>query len=434
MKRVQKVKNKWEGHLALCPWGFKVNMFVDSGAFTAWRKGVQLDINEYIDFLHKYKDAVEVYCNLDVIPEQTGDTDSYKNRIAAAEATWKNQEKIEAAGLTPLPVYHIGEPDEFLHRCVRDYEFFAIGGMARADREKRRSALDWCFSVICDTSDGQPKRRVHGLGMTSLLHMWRYPFYSFDSTSWLVARNGVITVPQIKDGERVYYKYPNESGPLNLNVSNKSALTSGNRATFSGYHLETISPKERESMMKYITECGHVLGTSTTKQVQDTTIYELAENERWWRKGEGVVEIIEEEGIANNYHLRDHMNVIFFLELMKRMPLWPRPFEEHIDKKGGLGLLDTRGREPYKVKYGPPQLMKLYFAGTSPGKIGERAQPLPFGSRLMSYYHIKTDDLEAGQIFELCVQANREAIKEEKKHGKKTPNTTGSKKRHVANG
>jgi hypothetical protein len=42
---------------------------------------------------------------------------------------------------------------------------------------------------------------------------------------------------------------------------------------------------------------------------------------------------------------------------------------------------------------------KFYFAGCSPGALGELHDPLPITNRLMSYYHIREDNLEMVDLF-----------------------------------
>ena len=76
----------------------KVDLFLDSGAFSAMTQGVKIDIYEYIDFIKEHEDVLEVYANLDV--------------IGSAEGTWKNQMIMEEAGLKPLPVFHYGEDEK----------------------------------------------------------------------------------------------------------------------------------------------------------------------------------------------------------------------------------------------------------------------------------------------------------------------------------
>ena len=50
----------------------KVELFLDSGAFSAFTQKVTIDIQEYIAFIKEHEDIIDVYANLDVIgmPEQ----------------------------------------------------------------------------------------------------------------------------------------------------------------------------------------------------------------------------------------------------------------------------------------------------------------------------------------------------------------------------
>ena len=49
------------------------DVFLDSGAFTAWSQNKPIDIQKYITYIKQYKDKFRVYANLDVIgnPEET---------------------------------------------------------------------------------------------------------------------------------------------------------------------------------------------------------------------------------------------------------------------------------------------------------------------------------------------------------------------------
>lgn len=160
----------------------KVELFLDSGAFSAWSKGASIDIQEYIEFIKQHEDVIEVYANLDVI----GD----------AKATWKNQRIMERAGLHPLPIFHFGSPEHFLEKYVSAYNYIGLGGTVGIAAGGIDSYLDRIFSkYICDAK-GVPKVKVHGFGLTSLRLMLRYPWYSVDSTSWVVAgRMGSIYMP-----------------------------------------------------------------------------------------------------------------------------------------------------------------------------------------------------------------------------------------------
>lgn len=140
--------------------------FLDSGAFTAFTKGVSINIDEYITFIKATKDNWNVYAVLDVI----GDW----------EATGKNQRYMESKGLQPLPTFHYGSPLEELKRMVEEYDYIALGGLVplSLQRKKMENWLDVCFSII------RTKSKVHGFGINSIWVWRRYPFYSVDATSW----------------------------------------------------------------------------------------------------------------------------------------------------------------------------------------------------------------------------------------------------------
>ncbi len=166
--------------------------FLDSGAFSAFTRNIEVDIDKYIEFIYKFKDRMTVYSVLDNI------TDWKK--------TQKNLEYMESKGVNPLPCYHYGEPIEILEKMVEKYEYIAIGGMVPISTKDLYPFLDMCFNIICD-SNGNAKIKVHGFGMTTLQLIQKYPWHSVDSTSPLMtaamggiyAKNGkVISLSQNK--------------------------------------------------------------------------------------------------------------------------------------------------------------------------------------------------------------------------------------------
>lgn len=142
------------------------DIFLDSGAYSAMETGAQIDIDEYCNWLQTKKNGnVRYYASLDVIGE--------------AEQSLYNQRYIERKGLHPVPTFHQYEPWDYLERYCRDYNFIALGGMA-SDKNRITEFLDGCFHII---SKHWPKK-VHSFGMTNFKLLYRYPFYSADSTSW----------------------------------------------------------------------------------------------------------------------------------------------------------------------------------------------------------------------------------------------------------
>lgn len=104
---------------------------LDSGAFTAWSKGYDVNIEQYAQFCIAYCDLFKVAVNLDVI----GDS----------ENTLKNLKYLEDRGITDyiylLPVFQFGTSLDELHKLAERYEYIGIGGIARMEGDKRRSWL-----------------------------------------------------------------------------------------------------------------------------------------------------------------------------------------------------------------------------------------------------------------------------------------------------
>jgi len=296
----------------------KVDLFLDSGAYSAWTQGANIDIHDYIKFIKKHEEFIDVYANLDVI----GIGGKQPNRLTA-EATLNNQGIMEDAGLSPLPCFHFGEPYEFLEAYVESYDYIALG-VAGNSGKKLIPWLDTCFSdYICDDK-GLPKLKVHGFAVTSLKNMVRYPWYSVDSTSWVITgRMGSIFMPRWSVTDN---KWIHDGNSWKMAVSNRSP-----DMLEAGQHIDTLSPLHKAIVIRYITEKGYQLGKSEFK-LEDPS-YKLKHEERWSEKKEKGqvkrgVEVFVEPGLCNDYKLRDEMNIIYFLDLEKSMPEWPWAFEK----------------------------------------------------------------------------------------------------------
>ena len=294
----------------------KVELFLDSGAFSAWTQKVEINIQDYIKFIKQHKDVIDVYANLDVI----GIGGNQPNQLTA-KRTLENQKIMEEGGLKPLPCFHFGEPLKYLEYYVKKYDYMALGVAGNVGK-KLIPWLNTCFSeYICDEK-GMPKIKIHGFAVTSLPLMLRYPWYSVDSTSWVVTgRMGSIYIPRYKGGKWVY-----DENSWKIAVSNRSPNTKD-----AGKHIETLPPTEKHICLDYIHNKGYELGKSEFKEV--TPDHVLVENERWAEKKKKdqqkrLLEIIVEPGISNKYQLRDEMNIIYFLDLEKSMPEWPWAFKK----------------------------------------------------------------------------------------------------------
>jgi len=145
-------------------------------------KDVRKYLDEYIEFIHKYKNQLMGYVNLDIIYN--------------AEESWENQKYMESHGLVPIPVFHYGEDFKWLKRYVDNYEYIGIGGVAGGVTLQQfvTSLGDRAFEYISQTN---PKIKVHGFAVTSFNLIRQYSWFSVDSTTWLKhAAYGNVMVPR----------------------------------------------------------------------------------------------------------------------------------------------------------------------------------------------------------------------------------------------
>jgi len=243
-----------------------INLFLDSGAFSAFTKKVEIDIQEYIKYIKENKKYINLYANLDVI----GD----------AEGTLKNQEIMEKAGLSPIPCFHAGEDFSYLDHYIENYDYISLGGVAQLGR-RAGVWMEDCFNRICD-DDGYPKVKVHGFAVTSLKLMMKFPWYSVDSTSWVMtSRMGSVYVPVFRDGKYIY-----DENSWKVCVSEKSPTVKD-----AGKHITTFALQAREVICNYFKLKGFTL-----------------------------------EELASDYMKRDELNIIYFNDLEKTFPKWPQCF------------------------------------------------------------------------------------------------------------
>ena len=294
----------------------KIELFLDSGAFSAWSQGIEIDILDYIEFIKKHKKYLDVYANLDVI----GDP----------EKTLRNQYKMEKAGLSPLPCFHYKEDESYLKTYLKKYKYIALGGMVGTHKKQLDLWLNKIFGeFICDT-DGYPKIKIHGFGLTSLDLMLKYPWYSVDSTSWVVtARMGSVLIPVYKQGKYIYNEIPHKIvvSSVSPNLKTKD-------------HISNFSPERQSALLKYLKEKGYELGESKFRKVP--VDYKLKEDEKWAeKKDKGMVERRVEKiikvGVSNDYKLRDEVNIIYFRDLETFFPKYPRRFKVE-ERQEGFGL------------------------------------------------------------------------------------------------
>lgn len=205
-----------------------IKVFLDSGAFSAFTKGVDVDIRGYCDFIKR---------NLDIIENVDGALcASVLDGIGDPLKTWQNQMAMEQMGVRPLPCFHYGEDERYLEWYIKNYDYITLGGMVPITTKQLFHWLDRIWDKYLTDGSGRPRLRVHGFGLTTQALMERYPWYSVDSSSWVqTASNGSILVPSL--------------GTISVSKNSPSAKQY-NR------HLNTIPDLQREELVKRITAQG----------------------------------------------------------------------------------------------------------------------------------------------------------------------------------
>ena len=295
-----------------------MKLFLDSGAYSAWANKSSVDVHEYIKFIRQNEAYLETYACLD--------------DITNPEKTWENQHIMESEGLHPLPVWHTGEADKYFDRAMK-YPYFAVGGMALSGATSRQAEFNKVFLRLCTkASDFYPSHKVHGFGLASPSLLVSYPWYSVDTTSWVMyGRYGIILVPSIdRNGQYNYYEAPQV-----VTISSRS------KATGSVKHFNNLEGSNKQVILKYCEEKGFPLGKTLTKLVDPG--YVLKENEKWidkkamkerkkntefsfFDKG-GIrkdrVEVFKEAGLRSDGEMRDAINLMYFLDLEKHQKKYP---------------------------------------------------------------------------------------------------------------
>lgn len=167
-------------------YGFK-KLFIDSGAFGAFTRGLKINIEQYIYFIKQCN--CDYYACLDV--------------INSAERTKENLKYMESKGLKPIPVFHYGEDMIYLKEYCEKYEYVGLGGVAML-QSRPELLKTWLDRIFHD----YPKTKFHGFATTSFKIMKNYPWYSVDSSTFNVGekfKQLVTPFGRIQVGENTEY-------------------------------------------------------------------------------------------------------------------------------------------------------------------------------------------------------------------------------------
>lgn len=247
-------------------------IFLDSGAFSAYTLGAVLSVADYCDYIVRNRDIIRI--------DGTCVMASVLDGIGDPLQTYRNQIEMEWRGCKPLPCFHAGEDERYLEWYIQNYEYITLGGMVGSSTKQLCIWLDRIWDRYLTDGSGHPRLKVHGFGITAIPIMERYPWHSCDSSSWIQsAAFGSIVTPS--------------HGPLSVSEKSPSRHDWGQHAT-------TLSPMEQDYIFAMLEEQGF-----TYERL--STIYESRAAYNLWAFG--VINVMI--NAQNNTKLRRQIQELF---------------------------------------------------------------------------------------------------------------------------
>jgi hypothetical protein len=151
-----------------------VDLFVDSGAFTAFTSGANVTLDGYAGWLRDAAPCVTAAATLDVLGDPA--------------ATRRNTERLEelVGDLVHIvPAFHVGSPWTELERLCARYPYLALGG-AVGLLDRKPAMLRWLLR--CHRIAAEHGTRLHGFAQTKPPTPEQLPWYSVDSAYWSIAQ------------------------------------------------------------------------------------------------------------------------------------------------------------------------------------------------------------------------------------------------------
>ncbi len=180
-----------------------ISLMIDSGAFNSWSRGITLDIKKYIAFIKRNEHLIYSYVCMDTIPGFKGQARTLAQVQQSAKLSYENLQHMKGAGLRPIPVFHQSEAFEWLERMLddgEDYIGFSRNMNKKSQWQQAGAWLDECFRRIKKHRNGA-KVRTHGFGITHQKLLARYPWFSADSTAWVIQSSyGHVFIPTFRNG------------------------------------------------------------------------------------------------------------------------------------------------------------------------------------------------------------------------------------------
>jgi len=257
-------------------------IFLDSGAFSMFTQGVEIDLPAYANFIKTNKDIIHLASNLDAIG------------AGNEQLSYNRQRALEDMGADVCPVHHVRDNDKWLVTYLEEgYQYIFLGGMVPENTNTLRKWLDHVWHEYLTDGDGRPLVKVHGFGLTTEELMFRYPWESVDSTSWVMSSRfgGIfIDIPRPDGSLSIYKLFLSDQSPKKKDIDS--------------WHFATMTDKEKQVIIDRLAELEQ-------ERVKYPIEAEL-EEAMGFKQGFNI------EALSKSYGWRDHFNIEYFRRAMNR--------------------------------------------------------------------------------------------------------------------
>lgn len=171
-------------------------IFLDSGAFSAFTLGVNISVEDYCEYIKRNLDIIRVEDNVVMASVLDGIGDPLQ--------TWRNQLEMELRGAKPLPCFHAGEDERYLEWYVKNYEYITLGGMVGSSTKQLCIWLDRMWDRYLTDGSGRARIKVHGFGITAVPIMERYPWHCMtEENHQVLTKFGWKSLNELKIGMEI---------------------------------------------------------------------------------------------------------------------------------------------------------------------------------------------------------------------------------------
>lgn len=170
VKRATSLMNKYSNN----------HFIIDSGAFSSWSIGKEINIKELLKFYQSIQAfrPDTVFINLDKIPGSRGKKPNKTEAENACKISLENYNYLKKHIKNLLPVFHEDDDFSYLEIMKQETDYIAISPANDSSTKKRIQWLDKVYSNL------KADYKTHSLAGTSDKLLKRYPFYSCDSVNY----------------------------------------------------------------------------------------------------------------------------------------------------------------------------------------------------------------------------------------------------------